>query len=266
MFQGVILDLDGTVYRGERPVAGAPEFIRRARREGVAVLFATNRANRAPETIARMLRGYGLECSAADVLTAATATAEYLRPVGTVFVVGEEPLRQALAGAGFAEDPADPDYVVVGLDRGLSYDKLNTAVRAILRRSRFVATNPDLLVSAADGSKDIGNGAVVAAIAAATGIEPLVVGKPHAPLFEAALARLGLAKEQVLVVGDNLATDVAGGLRAGLRTAAIYTGISRPEDVARLGIEPDFQAAGYREAEKIVFGGARGLTEDEALV
>lgn len=251
--EGLILDLDGTVYRGAHPVEGAPEFIRRLKEEGIAFLFATNRANRTPETIAGMLRGYGLECDVSDVMTAATATALYLRPKGTVFVVGEDPLRQALTGAGFEETADAPDYVVVGLDHGLTYEKLNTAVRAILRGSRFVATNPDLLIKVGPDAFDIGNGAIVAAIAAATGEEPLVIGKPHAPLLEASLERLRLPRERVLVVGDNLETDIEGGRRAGFRTAAIFTGISSPSDVERLGIRPDFQVSGYDELAEIVF-------------
>lgn len=251
--EGLILDLDGTVYRGDHPVEGAPEFIHRLKEEGVAFLFATNRANRTPETIAGMLRGFGLDCAASDVMTAATATALYLRPKGTVFVVGEDPLRQALTGAGFEETDDVPDYVVVGLDHGLTYRTLNSAVRWVLRGSRFVATNPDLLIKVGPDDYDVGNGAVVAAIAAATGEEPLVIGKPHAPLLEASLERLGLARERVLVVGDNLETDVEGGRRAGFRTAAIFTGISRPADVERLGIRPDFQVSGYGELAEIVF-------------
>jgi 4-nitrophenyl phosphatase len=273
---GLILDLDGTVYHGESPVEGAPEFIRRLKREGVRYLFATNRANRAPETIAATLRGFGLDCSADQVVTAATATALYLQksppspqgalqksppspqgalqPKGTFFAVGEAALRQALTGAGFEETTGErADYVVVGLDQGLTYQKLNTAVRAILAGAKFVATNPDLLIKVGPDTFDIGNGSIVAAIAAATGAEPLVIGKPHPPLLEASLERLGLPRESVLVVGDNLETDVEGGRRAGIRTAAIFTGISKPSDVERLGIRPDYQVSGYDELAEIVF-------------
>jgi 4-nitrophenyl phosphatase len=252
---GLILDLDGTVYRGEEPVAGAPEFIRRLRREGVPFVYATNRANRAPEEIAARLSGYGIDSDPREVVTAALATALYLRPVGSVFVIGEAPLRQALAGAGFAEVAEDPDYVVVGLDRGVDYDKLNRAVHAIRRRARYVATNPDLLIDAGGGEEDIGNGTILAAITAATGVEPLVIGKPHAPLFEIALARLGVPperREHVLVVGDNLDTDVRGGIRAGLRTAWMTTGVAQPD--AGRGVRPDFRVNGYEELARLVFG------------
>lgn len=253
---GLILDLDGTVYRGESPVEGAPEFIRRLKAEGMPYLFATNRANRAPETIAAKLRGYGLDCSADQVMTAATATALYLKPKGTFFAVGEDALRQALSEAGFEETGERPDYVVVGLDHGLTYQKLNTAVRAVLGGAKFVATNPDLLIQVGPDTFDIGNGSIVAAIAAATGREPLVIGKPHAPLLEASLERLRLPRESVLVVGDNLETDIEGGRRAGFRTAALFTGISKPSDVERLGIRPDYQASGYDELAEIVFSRA----------
>ena len=253
--QGLILDLDGTVYRGEHAVEGAPEFLRRLRDEGMPFVFATNRANRSPETIAHLLRGYGLDCSPDDVVTAATATADSLRPVGTVFVIGEQALRQAMAEAGFEESDENPDYVVVGLDRDLTYQKLNTAVRSVLAGSKLVATNPDLIINAGDGLFDIGNGSIVAAITTATGCEPLVIGKPHAPLLEAALAKLNMEREGVLVVGDNLATDIAGGGRAGFPTAVIFTGVSEPADVARSKVRPDFQVRDYEELAGVVFTG-----------
>ena len=256
-FQGLILDLDGTVYRGEHAVEGAPEFLRRLKDEGVPFVFATNRANRSAATIARTLRGYGLECSAQDVVTAATATADFLRPVGTVFVIGESALRQAMSEAGFEESDENPDYVVVGLDCGLTYQKLNTAVRSVLAGSKLVATNPDLIINAGDGFFDIGNGSIVAAITAATRCEPLVIGKPHAPLLEAALAKLGLQRDRVLVVGDNLATDIAGGHRAGFPTALIFTGVSQPSDVELSDVRPDFQVHDYEELAGIVLSGAR---------
>jgi len=252
---GLIFDLDGTVYRGDEPVAGAPELIRRLQSAGVPFVYATNRANRTPEEIAARLHGYGIDCDPHDVVTAALATALYLRPVGSVFVIGEEPLRQALTDAGFALAADDPDYVVVGLDRGVDYDKLNRAVRAIRRRARYVATNPDLLVDAGGGEKDIGNGTILAALTAASGVEPLVIGKPHAPLFEIALARLGVARDRwgdVLVVGDNLETDIRGGLRLGLRTAWITTGVSPPGDGH--DVRPDYRVDGYDELARIVFG------------
>lgn len=253
MIAGLILDLDGTVYRGDEPVPGAPELVGRLRRERVPFVFATNRANRTAEEIVRRLRGLGIECETGDVVTAALATAAYLRPVGSVFVIGEHALREALAEAGFVEVDADPDYVVVGLDRGVNYDKLNRAVRAIRRRARYVATNPDLLVDAGDGEIDIGNGTILAAITAATGVEPLIIGKPHTPLFEIALARLGgVPREQVLVVGDNPDTDIRGGAAAGLQTAWILTGISQPRPTE--GVHPDFRLESYAELERIVFG------------
>lgn len=255
----VIFDLDGTVYHDDQPVEGAPELIRRLKDDGFPHLFATNRANRTPETIARMLRGYGLECSADDVVTASTATASYLEPKGTVFIIGEDALRQALVGAGFVEVNYDPDYVVVGLDRGLTYAKLNIAARSIRHGAQFVATNPDLLVNANDGEKDIGNGVIVGALALATGQQPLVIGKPHAPLFDAALERLrsnsglDLSPDRVLAVGDNIKTDIEGGIRGGFKTALIFTGISEPADVDGMEVKPDYQIDGYEDLTKILY-------------
>ena len=248
---GLLLDLDGTVYHGERAVPGAPDFLRRLRREGVPFLYVTNRASRSAEATCVHLRSYGLEAEPEEVLTSAQAAAHHVAG-GRVYMIGEQGLADELLAQGCTLTEEGAEWVVVGLDRQATYQKIDTAARLVRAGVRFVATNPDKIMNTTTGIA-AGNGAVVAAVAAAGGREPEVVGKPERPLFEVALERLGLPAEEVLMVGDNLETDIRGGLAAGLQTAFMLTGVAAREDAERLGVDPLYTCADYDELSAVVF-------------
>lgn len=254
MIRGVLLDLDGTVYWGAREVPGAAQFVQQLHEWNIRCLFVTNRANRTPEEVRDHLQGYGIRCAAEDILTAAQATAAYLKK-GRVYFIGEEGMRRALVEAGFeiTDQKPDyvPDYVIVSFDRGFSYEKLATASRLINSGALFVATNPD---KALRDSQHVtpGTGALVAAVEAASGRKPLVIGKPEPLLFEMALKRLQLPPADVIVVGDNPETDIPAGLRAGLRAAYILTGVGRREDAALAGVSPTWIVEDFSELRSTV--------------
>jgi 4-nitrophenyl phosphatase len=245
VIRGVILDLDGTVYLGLEEVPGAGRFVAECRAMGVRCLFVTNRANRTPEEVVRQLQGFGIPCATADVLTAAQATARYLQR-GSAWYIGEDGLRLALEEQGIAITDERPDYVVVGYDRGFTYEKLFKACRLIDRGATFVATNPD---SALKTDKGIypGTGAIVAAVTVGSGRTPIVIGKPERRIMDMALDRLGLAAGEVIVVGDSLATDVPAGRAAGMRTVLLLTGVSRFEEIGLAAQKPDWVAATFDE-------------------
>ena len=217
---GVLLDLDGTVYRGSEAVPGAAGFLAGLEAAGIPFLFVTNRANRTPEDVRDLLAGMGIVCRAEQVLTSAQAAPR-------------------------------PDAVVVGLDRGITYGKLETATRHILGGARFVATNRDRLVNS-DGGLSPGNGAIVAALAEATGVEPIVVGKPQPTIMEAAIERLGLAPKGLVMVGDNPETDIAAAKNAGLRSALILTGITARAAAAALVPSPTWIVEDYEALGRLV--------------
>lgn len=228
--RGVILDLDGVVYRGSEALPGAAMFFRRLKRIGIPSVFATNNSTATPEQYAERLGRLGIQADPDEIVTSAVVAAEFLRaqaePGTPVFLIGGEGLHRAMEDAGFVPSgPVGAAFVVVGLDVEFTYAKLRDACRAIRGGARFVATNrdPNLPV---EGELWPGAGALVAAIETATGVGPVTVGKPERPLFEAALARLGCAPSQVLMVGDQLATDVLGGMRMGMRTVLVLSGVS----------------------------------------
>ena len=242
---GIVFDLDGTVYRGTEAVPGVASFVEHIMERGVRRLFVTNRANRPPEQIADQLRGLGLACGPDDILTSAQATAEYLRS-GTAHVVGGVGLRSALEQRGIRLTDEHPDYVVVGYDPELTYRKLTTACRLILAGARFIATNPDRIINTEAGVLPE-TGPTVAALREATGVEPVMIGKPKALIMETAAARLRLPPACILAVGDNLETDIPAGAGAGMRTALILTGVSTAEDVEHAEVKPDHIVSGYEE-------------------
>jgi 4-nitrophenyl phosphatase len=235
-FAALLLDLDGTVYRGSQAVPGAAAFLRRAAALGVEVLFLTNRSTRTPEAVAGHLQRLGIPARPEAVLTSALATVHLLEreaPGARVFFVGEEGLERALASSSLEMTDRDPDYVVVGFDRSFDYAKLAAASHWVREGAQLIATNPDRVLNTDDGLAP-GNGALVAAVATAANAEAQVVGKPARPIFDAALRRLQAPPGAVLVVGDNLETDIAGGVQAGLATALLLTGVSTRADVERL--------------------------------
>jgi 4-nitrophenyl phosphatase len=251
VIRGLLLDLDGTVYHGARPVPGAVAFLRSARARGVRCLFVTNRANRSPRVVRDQLRGLGIECETAEVMTTAEVTAETLRPPGPVYCIGEAGIRGALRRAGFAFADRNVKYVVCSYDRRFNYRKLATACNLILGGARFVASNLDRAINVENGIAP-GAGAIAAAITAASGVEPFLIGKPEPRIFDVGRRRLGLPRAEIVAVGDNPATDILAGNRAGLRTVFLLTGIGRPADLRRAGARPTWTLRSYRELAAIL--------------
>lgn len=242
--RGFLIDLDGVVYTGSEVIPGGPEFFRLLRRLKLPFLLITNNSSRRADQFAARLAGMGIAVEESEILTSAQATADYLAeraaPGRRAFVIGEEGLRSCLEARGFrlVEDP-DADYVVVGLDRGFDYAKLTTAIRAIARGARFVGPNPDVSLPVEDGLAP-GAGAFQAAIKACTGVEPLIVGKPELPMLEMGIKRLGRPPTRTAMIGDRLDTDIAGGLRAGMATILVLSGIETAETAAASPIRPDY--------------------------
>ncbi len=244
--RGVVLDLDGVVYRGREALPGAAEFLAWLREEEVPFAFVTNNSTRTPRQYVEHLRQLGIPAEEGQVVTSALCAAEVLRSwnlQGPVLVVGGRGLREAVLAAGYAlAEDGDAAAVVVGLDTELTYARLKAACSAIRRGARFVATNLDANLPV-EGELWPGAGAIVAAIRTATGREPVSVGKPEPYPFRMALERLGTRPEETLMVGDQVATDIVGAVRLGMRTALVLTGVVTSLEEAEGGeVRPDVVA------------------------
>jgi 4-nitrophenyl phosphatase len=220
--KALLVDLDGTVYNGETLVDNlAPSFFKKAYKTGLPYLFVTNRAHRKAKTIVQQLRALDIPVRAEQVLTSAVATTDYLKPA-KAYVIGEEGLINPLLSRGFKITSDEPDYVIVGFDRTLTYEKIDTASRLIRAGSSFIATNTDSLVAATADRHEPGNGAAVAAIEFASGVKAEVIGKPNPIIFDMAIQRLkcqDLPRSSICMIGDNPSTDICGAVNSKLQAA-----------------------------------------------
>lgn len=242
----LLLDMDGVLYHGERPLPGAAAFLERI--AGVPHLFITNNPIKTPEQIADRLQRLGLPRPAPSrVLTSAEATAVWLqqqKPGFRYFAVGADGLDIALREVGIP-DSRQADFVVVGEGPGLDYEQLTTGVNLVLKQgARLVVTNPDHSVDATvDGEHRVlpGGGALVAPFTVATGHQPVVIGKPEPLLYQMAMRRLGVVAGACLMVGDRPDTDIAGAARLGMWTALVRSGRFAPGEAWPGGLpRPDW--------------------------
>lgn len=232
LYDGYVFDLDGTLYLGDALLPGAADLVHALRARGRRTLFLSNNATRDPDMYAEKLTRLGIPTDVADVVNPVVTMRAWLlahHPDDGVFVIGEEPLRRALADAGLrlTDDPADIGVVVASYDRTFDYRKLQVAFDALWlhRTARLVTTNPDAYCPMPGGRGEPDAAAVVAAIEACTGARCEVnVGKPSPVMLDAALAPTGLTPSQCLMVGDRLGTDVAMAVAAGMDAAAVLTG------------------------------------------
>jgi len=239
-----LVDLDGVIYTGSRPIPGAGEFFEVLRQRKLPFQLITNNSTRTGTQVSDHLKGMGFMIEPEDILTSPEATAVFLRrdwPAGTpIMVIGEDGLVRAMVGAGFqlTNDAMRAKVVVCGLDRRLTYERLVRATGAIRSGASFIATNPDLALPTEHGFLP-GNGATLAYLEAATGVKPTVIGKPSPVMLEIAMARLGVRTRETVMIGDGLHTDILAGARASVATILVLTGVATIADVAHVANPPD---------------------------
>jgi NagD protein len=241
MTHGFLIDMDGVIYRGSQLIPGAAEFIRQLREYDVPFLFLTNNSQRTRRDVATRLRRMGIDVEEQHVFTCAMATARFLaqqKPTGTAYVIGEGGLLNALHTNGYSIVDQDPDYVVVGEGRTLTFEMVETAVRMIFRGAKLVATNPDPNCPTVDSIRP-GCGAVVAMLEKATGIQAFSVGKPSPVMMRTARTELGLRTGETTMIGDTMETDILGGVQMGYRTVLVLSGGTHREDLDRYAYRPD---------------------------
>ena len=228
--QALLLDMDGVLYHGNSLLAGAARLLQHIK--ATPHLFLTNNPRRTPDAIADRLEAMGLpRPDPTQILTSALATADRLarlKPGFSWYAIGEGGLEAALVAAGGQADAQQADFVVVGEGPGIDFNSLTTAINLILKQgAQLVVTNPDASVDDQhQGQHRVlpGGGALVAPIAVACEVEPLIIGKPQPTLFEMACARLGVEPADCLMIGDRPDTDIAGAMAVGMRAALVRSG------------------------------------------
>lgn len=245
---GLILDMDGVIWRGSELLPGATDLFAEIRASELPVMLVTNNATGTPQAVQAKLHNWGIEVGVDEILTSALATASYMRqvlPEGTsVFVIGEQGLVEAVQQAGFKLSSAadGTQAVAVGMDKRVDWAKLAEATLALRAGAEFFGTNPDPSFPTERGQVP-GNGAILAALRTSSDIEPTVIGKPEPHLFLQALDHMGVDAGQALMLGDRLTTDILGAQRAGVRTALLLTGVTSAEQAQASPIQADFTYA-----------------------
>lgn len=239
-YKGYLIDLDGTMYRGEEKIEEASDFIKVLVEKNIPYLFVTNNSSRKPEQVAEKLMSLDIPATPDHVFTTSMATANYMmerKPQATVYMIGEEGLRAALLEKGFILTDENPDYVVMGIDREITYEKLTKACLAVRNGATFISTNGDIALPTELGMLP-GNGALTSVIAISTQVEPIFIGKPEAIIMDQALKVIGTKREETVMVGDNYDTDILAGIRAGMNTLLVHTGVTTVEKLSQYEIQP----------------------------
>ncbi|AFO58261.1 MULTISPECIES: HAD-IIA family hydrolase [unclassified Natrinema] len=243
-YEAVILDVDGTIVRGEALLPGVTDGLRALEAAGCSRLLFSNNPTRGADHYGEQLAPHGIDVDPRTVLTSATVSAEFLaatHPDESVYLVGEERLRAILADAAvdLTTDPDAAEIVLGSFDRNFSFGTLWESLRALEDGVPFYGTDPDATIPVDDGEMP-GTGAVLAAMAAVAGREAdAILGKPSSIAAAAAMDRLDADPQNVLVVGDRLDTDIALGNRAGMETALVLTGVTDRVDLADTDADTD---------------------------
>jgi 4-nitrophenyl phosphatase len=244
--KGYMIDLDGTMFHGKKIVEGAKEWIDSLVEQDIPFIFLTNNSSRTPAQAVQHMLDMGFEhIEEKHFYTSAMASVSYVSSHYSgrkAFYIGELGMKQALLDNGFTivngtDDLAD--VVFIGLNRNANYEMYSEAVKHLVNGAVLVGTDNDRILLSEKGV-NVGNGSIVAMFEHVCGKESVKIGKPYQPILDEALKFMNMKKEDVIVVGDNLETDIALGVKFGVETIFVLTGIHKKEDIERLGIHPTY--------------------------
>lgn len=242
-YKGYLIDLDGTIYLGDKPIEAGKRFVESLQEQQTPFMFVTNNTTKTPEAVqANLANHFDIHVSKETIYTATLATIDYMKEQALgnkVYVVGETGLKEGIKDAGFELDDEAPDYVVVGLDSEITYEKLVTATLAIQNGAHFIGTNPDKNIPTHRGLLP-GAGSLISLLETSTQSEAVIIGKPEGIIMDKALGKLNLTKKDVVMVGDNYETDIKAGINNGIDTLLVLTGFTKKENVKELPIAPTF--------------------------
>jgi 4-nitrophenyl phosphatase len=241
--RGFVIDMDGVLYRGETVLPHVNDFLDVLDSRGTPYVLATNNSTRLPEQYVQKLAAMGIVVTSDRIQTSGQATAAWVKQRyargTTVYVLGMTALEAAVYGDGyFVQAGKDAEVVVCGADFEVTYEKLRIATLAIRRGAAFVATNGDTTFPTEEGLIP-GAGSILAALVAATSVEPEVIGKPSTGMLMQGAQLLGTDPESTVMLGDRLDTDILAGRRAGFVTIMVLTGVTTLAEVRASDLQPD---------------------------
>lgn len=232
--------MDGVIYHGNRLLPGVKEFVSWLKKEEKKFLFLTNSSERTLKELQEKLSRMGIDVDKNVFYTSALATAQFLssqKPKGTAYIIGEAGLINAMYNVGYTMNNVDPDYVVVGDTRSYSYEKIEQAVNMVLKGAKLIGTNPDVSGPVEHGIAP-STKALIAPIELATGKKAYFVGKPNPLMMRIALRKIGCRREESVIIGDRMDTDIIAGIESEIDTCLVLSGISNEKTVEEFPYKP----------------------------
>lgn len=233
-YKAYCFDLDGTVLRGKTGIPSAVAYIHALQARGIEPFYVTNNSSKTREQLQAGLHAIGIEAPLSHIYSSALATAKYIvqhYPQATVQMVGSDGIRAALEAEGVQLTAEQPDVLVMGIDREITYAKLAAASLVVQKGAKLIGTNEDVKFPTEDGFVP-GNGSLVNLVANVADVTPLFIGKPSPVMLEVIQAEHGFTKEDMVMIGDNYATDILCGIHFGCHTIHVNTGVT-PTDVVK---------------------------------
>jgi len=250
--RGFICDMDGVIYHGNRLLPGVKEFVDWLKEEKKNFIFLTNSSERTLKELQEKLERLGIEVDRSHFYTSALATAAFWasqKPKGSAYIIGEAGLINALYHVGYTMNNVDPDYVVIGESHSYSYEGIKHAVNLVIRGAKLVGTNPDITGPAEDGIVPATK-ALISPIELATGKNAYFVGKPNPLMMRIALKKLGLTREESIIIGDRMDTDIVAGIESEIDTCLVLSGITTHEMIDSFAYHPNYVLNGVLDLVK----------------
>jgi NagD protein len=244
-----ISDMDGVIYHGNKLLPGVPEFVDWLKRENKKFLFLTNSSERTPQELQEKMSRLGIDVDSDVFYTSALATANFLasqKPKGTAFIIGEAGLINALYNVGYSMNNVNPDYVVIGDTRSYSFEKIEQAVNLVLRGAKLIGTNSDV-TGPVEGGIIPATRALMAPIELSTGRSAYYVGKPNPLMMRSAIKKLGCIREESIIIGDRMDTDIIAGIESEIDTILVLSGISTRKSADKFPYRPHYILEGVNE-------------------
>ena len=246
---GFIIDMDGVIYHGNVLLPGVTEFLAWLENSGKKYLFLTNSPERTPKELHEKMHRLGINVGEDHFYTSALATASFLanqKPNGSAYIIGDAGLIHAMYSVGFTVNNVNPDYVVVGDTHSYNFEKIELAVNLVIRGAKLIGTNPDVSGPVENGITP-STKALIAPIEIASGKKAYYVGKPNPLMMRIALKRLGVKREDAIVIGDRMDTDVICGLESEIDTLLVLSGITDRKGIDQFPYRPQYILNGVKD-------------------
>jgi NagD protein len=239
---GFICDMDGVIYHGNRLLPGVKEFVEWLKSEQKSYIFLTNSSERTPQELQEKMHRLGIEVDKSHFYTSALATAAFLssqHPNGSAYIIGDAGLINALYNVGYTMNNVDPDYVVMGETKTYNYERIEHAVNLVMRGARLIGANPDISGPGETGIVPATK-ALISPIEIASGRKAYFIGKPNPLMMRSALKKLGKTREETIIIGDRMDTDIVAGIESEIDTCLVLSGISTLSDMDKFPYKPHY--------------------------